>query len=155
MPGPKNRYEETFIGALPRFGYIEGQNLIVERRSGAPQDLPSMARELVRLKVDLIWAGGSSAVRAAIDATRKVPVVAVDLETDPLASGYVSSLARPGGNLTGFFLDLPEFSAKRLEVLKETLPTVSRVVVLRPQGRDPEACRETPTAGLRGIRVLH
>jgi len=130
MPGPKNRYEDTFIGSLPKFGYTEGQNLIVERRSGAPGDLPSMALDLVRMKVDLIWAGGSSAVRAATGATREVPIVAVDLESDPIASGYASTLAHPGGNLTGFFLDLPEFSAKRLEVLKEALPTVSRVMVL-------------------------
>lgn len=130
MPGPKNRYEGTFIGALPAFGYQEGENLIVYRRSGAPDELLSMAQELVRMKVDIIWAGASSGVRAAFAATREIPIVAVDLETDPIASGYVKSLAAPGGNLTGFFLDLPEFSAKRLEVLKEALPSVSRVMIL-------------------------
>jgi putative ABC transport system substrate-binding protein len=65
-----------------------------------------------------------------MSATREVQIVATDLETDPVASGYASTLARPGGNLTGIFLDLPEFSAKRLEILKEALPTVSRVMVL-------------------------
>jgi len=130
MPGPENPYVATWMGALRNLGYTEGQNLIVERRLGAPEDLPSMALDLVRMKVDLIYAGASSGVRAAVNATREIPIVAVDLETDPIASGYASTLAHPGGNLTGFFLDLPEFSAKRLEVLKETLPTVSRVIVL-------------------------
>ena len=129
-PGPLNRYVDTFFTSLHKLGYTEGQNLIAEVRLGAPQDLPSMALELVRMKADVIYAGASSGVRAAIDATREIPIVGVDLETDPLAKGYASSLAHPGGNLTGFFLDLPEFSAKRLELLKEALPSVSRVMVL-------------------------
>ena len=96
-----------------------------------------MADELVRMNIEVIYAGGSSGVRAAFNATREIPIVAVDLETDPIASRMVASLARPGGNLTGFFLDLPEFSAKRLEILKEALPTVSRVVVLWDSSLDP------------------
>ena len=135
--------QEIARSALRNLGYIEGQNLILERRLGEPQDLLSMARELVRMNVDVIYAGASSAVRAAASATREVPIVAVDLETDPVASGFATSLAHPGGNLTGFFLDLPEFSAKRLEVLKEALPTVSRVLVLW----DPSLDR-TPMSGM-------
>ena len=129
--------QEIARRALRKLGYIEGQNLILERRLGEPQDLLPMARELVRMNVDVIYVGGSSAVRAAVTATRDVPIVAVDLETDPVASGFAASLAHPGGNLTGFFLDLPEFSAKRLEVLKETLPKVSRVLLLWDPSLDP------------------
>ncbi|HTS51815.1 MAG TPA: ABC transporter substrate-binding protein [Burkholderiales bacterium] len=129
QPGPRI-YEELILAGLQKLGYVEGQNLLLERSYGTPQELPALASNLVRLNVDLIACGGSAAVRALMGATRKIPVVAVDLETDPVAQGFASSLAHPGGNLTGFFLDLPEFSAKRLEILKETLPTVTRVVAL-------------------------
>src|SRR5574341_740359 len=129
-PGPGNPYESTFISTMRTLGYTESDNLIVERRLVPPPDLPSMALELASLKVDLIYTQGSAVVRAAMAATRQIPIVASDLETDPIASGYASTLARPGGNLTGIFLDLPEFSAKRLELLKEALPKVSRVMVL-------------------------
>lgn len=130
LPGPQNPFKDALLIPLRDLGYVEGKNLIFEYRNVPPQDLPAAARELVEMNVDVIWAHASSGVRAAVDATRKVPIVAVDLESDPLASGYVSSLARPGGNVTGFFLDLPGFSAKRLEVLKEALPSLSSVTVL-------------------------
>jgi putative ABC transport system substrate-binding protein len=123
-------YEDLSLGAMRKLGYVEGQNLLVERSYGTPQEMPALASDLVRLNVDAITCGGSAAVRALMGATRKIPIVAVDLETDPVASGFASSLARPGGNLTGFFLDLPEFSAKRLEILKETLPTITRVAAI-------------------------
>jgi putative ABC transport system substrate-binding protein len=135
--------QEIIRNTLRNLGYIEGQNLILERRFGEPQHLPSMASELVRRNVEVIFAGGSSAVRAAQTATREVPIIAVDLETDPVASGLAASLARPDGNVTGFFLDLPGFSAKRLEVLKEALPAASHVLVLW----DPSLDR-TPLSGM-------
>jgi len=130
LPGPQNPFKDALLVPLRDLGYVEGKNLIFEYRNVSPQDLPTAARELVRMNVDVIWAHASSGVRAAVDATRQVPIVAVDLESDPLANGYVSSLARPGGNVTGFFLDLPGFSAKRLEILKEALPALSSVTVL-------------------------
>jgi ABC-type uncharacterized transport system substrate-binding protein len=120
-------YHERVVEALRNFGYFEGRNLIVHYRFGGPNELPAQAAELVRLNVDVIHAGSSASTRAAMSATRKIPVVAVDLETDPVASGFASTLARPGGNLTGFFLNFPEFSAKRLEILRETLPGVTHV----------------------------
>jgi putative ABC transport system substrate-binding protein len=129
-PGPGNPWEEGFFRTLRALGYTEGQNLIVERRLVPPTELPSMAIELARMQLDVIYVQGSAAVRAATGATRDIPIVATDLETDPVASGYAVSLARPGGNLTGIFLDLPDFSAKRLELLKEALPNVSTVMVL-------------------------
>src|SRR5512145_717402 len=128
-PGPGNPWEEGFFRTLRGLGYTEGQNLIVERRLVPPAELPSMAIELARMQLDAIYVQGSAAVRATMAATREIPTVATDLETDPVASGYALSLAHPGGNLTGIFLDLPDFSAKRLELLKEALPNVSTVMV--------------------------
>jgi putative ABC transport system substrate-binding protein len=123
-------YHEGVVDALRELGYVEGRNLVVDYRFGGPQELVAQAAELVGLKVDLIHAGSSAGTRAAMAATRNVPIVTVDLETDPVASGFASSVARPAGNLTGIFLNFPEFSGKRLEILKETLPRVSRIAVL-------------------------
>jgi putative tryptophan/tyrosine transport system substrate-binding protein len=131
LPGPPNPFiKDLVLPQLRDLGYVEGKNLIVEYRNVPPSAVPAAARELVQMKVDLIWAAASSGVRAAVGATKKIPIVAVDLESDPLARGYALSLARPGGNVTGFFLDMPGFSAKRLEVLKEALPGLSSVTIL-------------------------
>src|SRR5262245_57219566 len=130
-PGPHPReLHEAVLESLRGFGFIEGKTLIVEYAFGRPDELPGLAAELVRAKVDVIHAGSSPATRAAFGVTRSVPIVAVDLETDPVASGFAETLARPAGNLTGFFLNLPEFTAKRLEILKETLPSISHVAAL-------------------------
>lgn len=145
-PGPGNPYEEIFLSSMRQLGYAEGKNLIVERRLVPSEVLPRMALELVGMNLDLIYAQGSAGVRAAFNATREIPIVATDLETDPIASGYASSLARPGGNLTGIFLDLPEFSAKRLELLKEALPAVSQVLVLWDASLDRAPLSKMDTA---------
>src|SRR5437763_4903952 len=92
--------------------------------------LPALAMDLVTQRVDTILAAGPPAVQAARSATAAIPVVAVDLESDPVASGFVRSLARPGGNVTGVFLDFPDFSAKCLQLLIETVPTLSGVGLL-------------------------
>jgi putative ABC transport system substrate-binding protein len=89
-----------------------------------------MAKELVSLRVDAILAVSPTAVRAATDATQTIPIVAVDLESDPVASGWATSLARPGRNVTGVFLDLPEVSAKCLQLLRETIPSLSKVGII-------------------------
>ena len=94
------------------------------------------AGDLVRLKVNVIFAATPEAVAAARSATSSIPTVAVDLESDPVAMGYIKSLARPGGNLTGMFLDLPELSGKQVGLLKEIVPRLSRIAILwhpRPQ----------------------
>jgi len=150
--GVQNPYGDLARESLRKLGYAEGNNLIIERGFAAPEDLPAAALELVRKRVDVIWAGASPSVRAAIAATKQIPIVAVDLETDPIASGYVSSLARPSGNLTGFFLDLPEFSAKRLELLHEALPTISGVTVLWDPSLDRAPLR-TIHAAARGLKL--
>jgi putative ABC transport system substrate-binding protein len=103
-----------FRQGLAEAGYAEGKNLVIEYRvTGFKPELRSeAARDLVRLNVDVIFAVGPELLTAASNATTSIPIVAVDLETDPLAKGYVKSLARPGGNITGIFLDLPELIGK-------------------------------------------
>jgi putative ABC transport system substrate-binding protein len=116
---------------LRKLGYIEGQNITIEYRyaEGKFERLPVLAAELVRLNVDVIVTGGSTATRAAKEATSTVPIVMTQ-DNDPVASGFVASLARPGGNVTGLSTLRPEISGKRLELLKEIVPGLSRVGVL-------------------------
>jgi len=124
--------ERQMREGLRDLGYADGKTIIVEQRSasGNPEALPTLADELVQLNVDVLVATGPPAVRAAKDATRTIPIVAVDLETDPVSSGLVQSLGRPGGNITGFFLDLPDLAGKWLELLETAAPGRRRVGVL-------------------------
>jgi putative ABC transport system substrate-binding protein len=121
---------ESFRQGLRDLGYIEGKNIVIERRSGeGNRDRQrALAVELVRLKVDVIVAGGSGDIRAAMEATATIPIVMVQ-SGDPVGSGVVASLARPGGNITGLSTVRPELSGKRLELLKEIVPRLSRVAV--------------------------
>jgi putative ABC transport system substrate-binding protein len=123
---------KVFRQALRELGYVQGMNIVVEDRfaGGSEERLREYAAEGVRLKADVILAVSSAAVRMAANATKTIPIVGLDLESDPVASGLVASLARPGGNLTGFFLDLPELNGKRLELLKEAIPGIARVAFL-------------------------
>jgi putative tryptophan/tyrosine transport system substrate-binding protein len=115
---------------LRELGYIEGKDIIIEWRSaeGQAERLPALAAELVRLKVDLIVTGGPTPTRAAKQATATIPIVMAQ-DSDPIASGFVASLARPGGNITGLSTLTPELSGKQLDLLKEILPKLSRVAV--------------------------
>src|SRR6266480_1662933 len=119
--------------ALREFGYIEGQNIATEYRyaEGKLDRLPELAAELVRLKVDIIVpAGGALPTRAAKDATKTIPIVMTGQGADPVQAGFIESLARPGGNVTGITNLTRELGGKRLELLKETVPKVARVAVL-------------------------
>jgi putative tryptophan/tyrosine transport system substrate-binding protein len=120
-----------FKEGLRQLGYVEGRNLALEVRSaeGNSERLPGLATELVRLKVDVIVAGSSDAIRAAQDATKTIPIVMV-VASDPVGAGFVGSLARPGGNITGFSTLVQGLSAKRLQLIKEAVPQVNRVGVL-------------------------
>jgi putative ABC transport system substrate-binding protein len=124
--------ERQMRETLRDLGYVDGRNIAIRDRpaKGVPERLPALAEELVRIPVDLIVATGPQAVRAAKTATRTIPIVAVDLETDPVQSGLAQSLARPGGNLTGFFLDLPDLAGKWLELLATAAPAARPVGVL-------------------------
>ena len=120
------------IEGLRDLGYADGKTIALEIRSagGKPDALPALAVELVQRKVDVLYATGPAAIRAARDATTVVPIVALDLESDPVQAGWVRSLARPGGNLTGLFLDLPGLTGKWLELLREAVPGIRRVGLL-------------------------
>jgi putative ABC transport system substrate-binding protein len=122
---------EAFRQGLHELGYIEGKNIIIEWRSaeGKLDRLPALAAELVRLKVDIIVTTGGVVTRAAKEATSTIPIVMAQ-DPDPVGSGFVASLARPGGNITGLSTLSPELNGKRLEILKEVVPKASRVAVL-------------------------
>src|SRR5262245_43965931 len=120
--------QEVFRQGLRELGYVEGQNIVIEYRYADEKfdRLPKLAAELVRLKVDVSVAVGSPAINAAKNATRAIPIVMTGVP-DPVAWGFIASLDRPGGNITGLSLGGYELVGKRLELLKETVPRVSRV----------------------------
>jgi putative tryptophan/tyrosine transport system substrate-binding protein len=128
LPAPART--EAFRQGLREFGYVEGENIVIEWRSweGKRDRQRPLASELARLNVDVIVAAGSSDIRAAKEATSTIPIVMVN-GGDAVASGFVASLARPGGNITGMATLRTELSGKRLELLKEIIPKLSRVAV--------------------------
>jgi putative tryptophan/tyrosine transport system substrate-binding protein len=122
---------EALRHGLRELGYVEGKNIVVEWRyaEGKLDRLPALAAELVRLKTDLIVTAGPQATRRAKEATVTIPIV-MGFDNDPVGSGFVASLARPGGNITGLSTLAPQISGKQLELLKEIVPKLSRVAVL-------------------------
>ena len=136
---------EAFRQGLHELGYAEGKNIVIEYRyaEGKLDRLPAFAADLVRLKVDVIVAGSPQATRSAKQATSTIPIV-MAFDDDPVGSGFVASLARPGGNITGLSTLFPEMSGKQLELLKEIVPKLSRVAVLgnATQPGNPQALRE-------------
>ena len=123
---------KVLIPGLRELGYVDGSNMVLELRSalGKPDTLPKLAADLVRLNADVVLAVGRPAVQAAMDATRSIPIVAIDLETDPVASGWIANMARPGGNVTGFFVDLTAMSVKWLQLLREAVPAARQIALL-------------------------
>jgi len=121
---------EAFRQGLRELGYVEGKNIVIEWRfaEGKLDHLPALAAELVRLKVDIIVTAGPQTTRPAKQATSTIPIVMAQ-DPDPVGNGFVASLARPGGNITGLATLAPELSGKQLELLKETVPKLSRVAV--------------------------
>ena len=121
---------EAFRQGLRELGYVEGKNITIEWRSaeGKPDRLPALAAELVRLEVDVIVTGGATVTHAAKEATITIPIVMAQ-DPDPVGNGFVASLARPGGNITGLSSLTADLSGKRLELLKEILPKLSRLAV--------------------------
>jgi putative ABC transport system substrate-binding protein len=125
------QWRAGFRQGLRDFGYTEGRNIVIEYRyaEGRPERLPGLAAELVRLKMDIIAAETTPASLAVQHATTTIPIV-MTLVADPVESGLISSLARPGGNITGLSLQLPDIAAKRLQLLRDVVPGVSRVGIL-------------------------
>ncbi|MGZ8483736.1 MAG: ABC transporter substrate-binding protein [Candidatus Binatia bacterium] len=122
---------DAFRQGLRELGYVEGKNIVVDYRwaEGKMERLPELATELVRLKVDVIVTSGPTVTRAAKEALVTIPIVMAN-DTDPVGNGFVASLARPGGNITGLATFAPELSGKQLELLNEIVPKLSRVAVL-------------------------
>jgi putative tryptophan/tyrosine transport system substrate-binding protein len=131
------------------FGYVEGKDIVIEWRSaeGKFDRLPDLAAELVRLNVHVVVTGGPMDTRAAKGATSTIPIV-MTWDQDPVGSGFVASLARPGGNVTGLSILAPEISGKQLELLKEIVPRLSRVAFLgnSTEPGNAQALRETEAA---------
>jgi putative ABC transport system substrate-binding protein len=121
---------DAFRQGLRELGYVEGKNIFIERRhaDGKLDRLPAIAAQLVRLKVEVIVTGGSASTRAAQETTSAIPIVMTQ-DPDPIGSGFITSLARPGGNITGLSNLVSDLSGKRLELLKETIPKLSRVAL--------------------------
>src|SRR6266446_4245728 len=133
---------KAFLQGLRDLGYVEGRNLVIEYRDaeGKFERLPALAAELVALKVDVIVVGGTPQALVAKQATRTLPIVFA-AAGDPVTSGLVTSLARPGGNVTGLSLLFPELVGKCLEELTQAVPGVSRIAVLEQPGAVPESTR--------------
>ena len=147
----------AFRQGLHNLGYIEGKNVIIELRSadGKIDRVPAIVAELVKLNVDIIVSGGSVVTQSAKRATKTIPIIMAQ-EADPVGSGLVASLARPGGNITGLATLAPELSGKQLELLKEIVPALSRIAVLESPGNSGNApsLRETERAGRAfGVRI--
>jgi putative ABC transport system substrate-binding protein len=123
--------DDAFRDGLHQFGYVEGKNISIEWRGvqASAERLPELAADLVRLKVEVIVASNNPAVAAAQKATTTIPIVMVH-STDPVHLGFVTSLARPAGNITGLTLQTPELAGKRLELLKDAVPKLTRVAIL-------------------------
>ena len=144
---------EAFRQGLRELGYVEGKNIIIEYRygEGNSERLPEFVRELLNLKVDIIFVMGTPAVRAAKNATATVPVVTTS--ADPVRLGLVGSLARPGENITGLTNFTSELAGKRLELLKETVPQVSRVAVLWSSESASELAKKETEVAARSLGV--
>jgi ABC-type uncharacterized transport system substrate-binding protein len=138
---------EAFREALRKLGYVDGKNIVIEWRyaDGRSERLPELAVDLVRLKVDVIVTHSAPAIHAVQQATKVIPIVMANVG-DPIAQGFVASLARPGGNITGFTNLSPDLGTKRLEVLKEVSPKILRVAVFQNTLQHGPATKEVEIA---------
>jgi ABC-type uncharacterized transport system substrate-binding protein len=150
---------EAFREGLRDLGYVEAKNIVIEWRfaDGKADRLIGLAAELVQLKVDVLVSGGSTATRAAKNATSTIPIVMCQ-DNDPIGNGFVASLARPGGNITGLATLRSELSGKRLELLKEIIPKVARVAVLGSSTNpgNTQSLKETEVAAVAfGVKLQY
>jgi putative ABC transport system substrate-binding protein len=137
--GPRSLTVDTTRQGLRDLGYVEGKSIAFDVRfvGGKVEAYPALAADLVRRKVDVFLVSGPAAVRAAKEATSTIPIVALDLESDPIGAGFVRSFAQPGGNLTGCFLDQPGLTGKWLDLISEAVPGTRRIAVLRDMSTGP------------------
>src|SRR6266567_7488233 len=161
-PAANPHVHEAFRQGLRDLGYVEARNVVIEYRSaeGKFERLPALAAELVALKVDVLLAGGTPQALAAKQATSTLPIVFAAAAADPVTSGLVTSLARPGGNVTGVTGLAPELVGKCLDQLKQAVPGVSRVAVLWHPGASGEGTDKDMLKGAEvaaralGVRLL-
>ena len=156
-PSSESARTDAFWQGLRGLGYAEGKNIVTEYRwaEGKLARLPALAAELVRLKVGVIVTAGTGSTRSANEATNTIPIVMTQ-DPDPVGNGFVASLARPGGNITGLSTLAPEISGKRLELLKEIVPKLSRVAVLGDSNEpgNAQALKEVElAAGAFGVQL--
>jgi len=158
-PDAQSARIQAFRQGLRELGYVEGKNFVIESRyaEGKLDRLPALAADLVRLKVDIILSAGPTTTRLLKEATSTIPIVMAQ-DSDPVANGFVASLARPGGNITGLSTLAPEISGKRLELLKETVPRLSRVAVFGTSNYpgNAQSLREVElVAGAFGVKLQY
>src|SRR5438093_2792165 len=151
LGAPPNANLDAFIQGLRELGYIEGKNILIEYRfaEGKADRLPELAMELVRLKVDAIFTGGTPAIFALKQATKTIPIVFFST-SDPIGTGVVASLAQPGGNITGISVLASDLWPKRLELLKEIFPKLSRVAMVWNKGNAGMALEAKATQEVAG-----
>jgi putative ABC transport system substrate-binding protein len=154
MAGQQPHIRKAFRVKLAEFGYVEGQNLVLDERyaHGRRERVADLFAELMGLRVRVFVVVGPYVLKIASSAGTSIPIVAIDFESDPVAAGFVASLARPGGNVTGAFLDQAELSGKWLQLLKEINPRLSRVSVIWDSST-PSYQLDALKAGARSIRV--
>ena len=153
---PSNMRLATFADGLRSKGYVDGKNVSIVVRAAEfdPHRMTEYAAELIDSKVDVLFAVGSKAIQDARQRTSTLPIVALDLEADPVASGFVQSLAHPGGNLTGLFFDFAEFSGKWLEIMGEIVPGLKSVgMVWDPATGRVQIDAATVVARQRGVAL--
>ena len=158
LPGSPTSAAENyaaFRAGLAELGYVEGQGVVLEARyaDGKIAALPALAAELVALPVDVIFTDGPTAIGPALQATRTIPIVAANAN-DPVADGFAASMARPGGNLTGLTQFLADEEAKRLQLLKEVAPSMTRVAVLWPSPQTARFHQVETAAPSLGLQIL-
>ncbi|MEO8133834.1 MAG: ABC transporter substrate-binding protein [Betaproteobacteria bacterium] len=146
---PSNATVSLLRPAWQRLGYVEGETMLLRFAERDAQRLPHLVAELIALKVGVLIVVGGEAVRIVSRVTRVTPIVALDLETDPVRSGLATSFARPGGNVTGLFMDQPSLAGKWIELLREAAPTIERVALLW----DPATGRDQLEIGQAGARA--
>jgi putative ABC transport system substrate-binding protein len=151
LGAPPNANLDAFIQGLRELGYIEGKNILIEYRfaEGKADRLPELARELVLLKVDAIFTAGTPAIFALKEATKTIPIVFFSA-SDPIGTGVVASLAHPGGNITGISVLASDLWPKRLELLKEIFPKLSRVAMVWNKGNAGMALEAKATQDVAG-----
>lgn len=154
--GATYRLDKAFLDELSKLGWVEGENFVVEYRSAGKEfeRLPALAAELVRLKVDVIVAVHTVDIHAAKNATTSIPIV-FTIPSDPVGDGFIESLARPGGNLTGIFANYLEIQGKTMQMLTETLPGASRIAYLHNpvHGRIVRRALQEAQAAAKTLRV--